>query len=70
MEAAARDLLVQELLINLVLVMGFQVFIGSTGILSFGHLAFAQIAAYGAALTADPDRHQGEHPARPPVRAR
>ena len=34
--------------------MGLQVFIGSTGILSFGHLAFAQIAAYGAALTAIP----------------
>jgi len=51
---AARDLLVQELLINLVLVIGLQVFIGSTGILSFGHLAFAQIGAYGAALAAIP----------------
>lgn len=51
---AARDLLVQELLVNLILVVGFQVFIGSTGILSFGHLAFAQIAAYGVALTAIP----------------
>ena len=51
---AARDLLVQELLVNLVLVLGLQVFIGSTGILSFGHLAFAQIAAYAAALAAIP----------------
>ncbi|MGI8763201.1 MAG: branched-chain amino acid ABC transporter ATP-binding protein/permease [Ilumatobacteraceae bacterium] len=51
---AARDLLVQELLVNIVIVMGLQVFIGSTGILSFGHLAFAQIAAYGVALTAIP----------------
>ncbi len=51
---AARDLLVQELLVNLILVVGFQVFIGSTGILSFGHLAFTQIAAYGVALTAIP----------------
>jgi branched-chain amino acid transport system permease protein len=51
---AARDLLVQELLVNLVLVVGFQVFIGTTGILSFGHLAFAQIAAYGTALTMIP----------------
>ncbi|CAN5732701.1 branched-chain amino acid ABC transporter ATP-binding protein/permease [soil metagenome] len=50
----ARDLLVQELLVNLVIVMGLQVFIGSTGILSFGHLAFAQIAAYGVALTVIP----------------
>ncbi len=51
---AARDLLVQELLVNLVLVMGLQIFIGSTGIVSFGHLAFAQIAAYAAALTTIP----------------
>ncbi|MGI9028464.1 MAG: branched-chain amino acid ABC transporter ATP-binding protein/permease [Ilumatobacteraceae bacterium] len=50
----ARDLLVQELLVNVVIVMGLQVFIGSTGILSFGHLAFAQIAAYGAALVTIP----------------
>ncbi|WP_116998098.1 ATP-binding cassette domain-containing protein [Desertimonas flava] len=51
---AARDLLVQELLINLVLVLGLQIFIGNTGILSFGHLAFTQIAAYGTALTLIP----------------
>jgi branched-chain amino acid transport system permease protein len=51
---AARDLLVQELLVNLVIVLGLQVFIGTTGILSFGHLAFTQIAAYGAALAAIP----------------
>jgi branched-chain amino acid transport system permease protein len=51
---SARDLLVQELLVNLVMVLGLQVFIGTTGILSFGHLAFAQIAAYGAALVAIP----------------
>ena len=51
---AARDLLVQELLINLVLVLGLQAFTGTTGILSFGHLAFAQIAAYATALAAIP----------------
>jgi branched-chain amino acid transport system permease protein len=51
---AARDLLIQELLVNLVIVLGLQVFIGTTGILSFGHLAFTQIAAYGAALVAIP----------------
>jgi branched-chain amino acid transport system permease protein len=51
---SARDLLVQELLVNLVIVLALQVFIGTTGILSFGHLAFAQIAAYGAALVAIP----------------
>ena len=63
---AARDLLVQELLINLILVLGLQVFIGNTGILSFGHLAFAQIAAYGAALVTIPAATQGDQPARPP----
>ena len=51
---AARDLLVQELLINLLLVLGLQAFIGTTGILSFGHLAFAQIAAYATALAVIP----------------
>jgi branched-chain amino acid transport system permease protein len=50
----SRELLVQELLVNLILVLGLQAFTGMTGILSFGHLAFAQIAAYGAALVAIP----------------
>lgn len=50
----ARELLIKELLINLMLVLGLQVFMGSTGILSFGHLAFAQIAAYGVALVSIP----------------
>jgi branched-chain amino acid transport system permease protein len=56
---AARELLVQELLVNLVIVLGLQVFIGQTGILSFGHLAFAQLAAYGAALSAIPAATKG-----------
>ena len=51
---AARELLIKELLINLMLVLGLQVFIGNTGILSFGHLAFAQIAAYTVALLTIP----------------
>ena len=51
---SARELLVKELLVNLVLVLGLQVFVGSTGILSFGHLAFTQIAAYAAALCTIP----------------
>jgi branched-chain amino acid transport system permease protein len=50
----ARDLLIKELLINLMLVLGLQVFVGSTGILSFGHLAFAQIAAYAVAILTIP----------------
>jgi len=51
---ASRDSLVDEMLVNLVLVMGMQVFIGNTGVLSFGHLAFAQIGAYTAAIVALP----------------
>jgi branched-chain amino acid transport system permease protein len=50
----ARDSLVDEMLVNLVLVLGMQVFIGNTGVLSFGHLAFAQVAAYSAAIVAIP----------------
>jgi branched-chain amino acid transport system permease protein len=50
----ARTLLVDEMLINLVLVLGLQIFVGSTGVLSFGHMAFAQIGAYAMALFAIP----------------
>jgi len=51
---SARELLIKELLINLMLVLGLQVFMGNTGILSFGHLAFAQVAAYAVAICAIP----------------
>lgn len=51
---ASRHSLVDELLVNLMLVMGMQVFVGNTGVLSFGHLAFAQIAGYTAAIVALP----------------
>ena len=51
---SSRELLVQELLVNLVLVLGLHAFTGMTGILSFGHLAFAQIAAYATALVSIP----------------
>jgi branched-chain amino acid transport system permease protein len=51
---SARQLLVEELLSNLILVVGMQIFIGNTGVLSFGHMAFAQIAAYGTAVVVIP----------------
>jgi branched-chain amino acid transport system permease protein len=51
---SARELLVKELLVNLMLVLGLQVFMGNTGILSFGHIAFAQIAAYAVAICVIP----------------
>ena len=51
---ASRHSLVDEMLVNLMLVMGMQIFVGNTGVLSFGHLAFAQIAGYTAAIVALP----------------
>jgi branched-chain amino acid transport system permease protein len=36
--------------INAVMVVGFQVFVGNTGLVSFGHLAFMAVGAYGTAL--------------------
>ncbi len=50
--SSARDLLISDLLINLVLVIGFHIFIGNTGVLSFGHLGIASVAAYTMALLA------------------
>ncbi len=52
--SSARDDLVTDALINLVIVIGLQIFIGNTGVLSFGHLAFGSIAAYTCALLAVP----------------
>lgn len=52
--SSARDDLVTDALINLVIVVGLQIFIGNTGVLSFGHLAFGSIAAYTTALLAVP----------------
>jgi branched-chain amino acid transport system permease protein len=52
--SSARDLLVTDLFVNLVIVLGFQIFIGNTGVLSFGHLGIASVAAYTMALLAVP----------------
>jgi branched-chain amino acid transport system permease protein len=44
-----------EMMIRLVVVVGIYVFIGNSGILSFGHIGFMCIGAYGAAwATVDP----------------
>ena len=51
---ASRGSLVAEMLSNFILVLGVQVFIGNTGVLSFGHMAFAQVAAYATAVVAIP----------------
>ncbi len=50
----SRDILVTQMLVNAILVMGLQVFIGNTGILSFGHMGFATITGYAVAILAIP----------------
>jgi branched-chain amino acid transport system permease protein len=51
---SSRELLIDEMLTNVMLVLGMQLFIGNTGVLSFGHMAFAEIAAYATAVVAIP----------------
>ncbi len=51
---SARDALLNSLLTNLILVIGFQIFIGNTGVLSFGHLGLASISSYVMALLSIP----------------
>ncbi len=50
--APARDILVTQMLINAVMVIGLQIYIGNTGVLSFGHMGFAAISGYAFALLA------------------
>ena len=52
--SSARDQLVTETLVTVVMVLGVQVFVGNTGVLSFGHLGFASLSAYVTALLAIP----------------
>ncbi len=42
------------MLVNLVIVVGLQIFVGNSGILSFGHAGFMAIGAYGTALLTIP----------------
>jgi branched-chain amino acid transport system permease protein len=51
---ASRQSLIAEMLSNFILVLGMHVFIGNTGVLSFGHMAFAHIAAYATAVVGIP----------------
>ncbi len=43
---SGRDLLVNQMFINAILVVGLQVYMGNTGIISFGHMGFAAIGGY------------------------
>ena len=48
----ARDILVTQMMINAIMVIGLQIYIGNTGVLSFGHMGFAAISGYTFALLA------------------
>jgi len=50
------QLVVTVMLINLILVVGLYVFIGNSGVLSFGHMSFMAVGAYGSALVTIPLR--------------
>jgi branched-chain amino acid transport system permease protein len=53
--SGSRQITVTSLLIDIVLVVGLQIFIGNSGVLSFGHMSFMAIGAYvGAVLTIPP----------------
>jgi branched-chain amino acid transport system permease protein len=51
---SSRNALLTSMLTNLILVIGFHIFIGNTGVLSFGHLGLASISSYVMALLSIP----------------
>ncbi|RMH86219.1 MAG: ATP-binding cassette domain-containing protein [Actinomyces sp.] len=54
---ASRDDLVTQMLVNAAVVVGMQIYIGNTGVLSFGHIGFGGIAGYAfAVLAISPER--------------
>jgi branched-chain amino acid transport system permease protein len=52
---AGREVLVNEMFLSIMVVMGLQVFVGNTGVLSLGHIGFAAIAGYTTFLLAAPE---------------
>jgi len=55
----ALERTVAEVLIRLVLVVGLYIFVGNSGVISFGHTAFMCIGAYGAAWLTVPPMMKG-----------
>ena len=54
---AARDDLVTQVLINAIVVVGIGVYVGNTGVMSFGHIGFGAIAGYAfGVLAISPER--------------
>ncbi len=51
---SSRGSLITSFLTNLIMVIGFHIFIGNTGVLSFGHLGLASVGSYVMALLAIP----------------
>ena len=62
----AAERLVTVMLIDAIVVIGIQIYIGNTGVLSFGHVGFGAIAGYAFALMAiDPVEKQRRIPNAP-----
>ena len=51
-DGGAAERLITIMLIDAIVVVGIQIYIGNTGVLSFGHIGFGAIAGYAFALTA------------------
>ncbi len=51
---SSRNALLTSLLTNFIMVVGFHIFIGNTGVLSFGHLGLASVSSYVMALLSIP----------------
>ncbi len=64
--ASSRDSLVTQMLINAIVVLGIQIYVGNTGVLSFGHIGFGAIAGYAFAICAiSPGRKARQIPDAP-----
>ncbi len=62
----STEQLVTSMLIDAIIVLGLQIYIGNTGVLSFGHIGFGAIAGYMfAVLAIDPDRKSSVIPDAP-----
>lgn len=59
LEIRFLDRIATNLCISLVLVVGLQVFMGNSGILSFAHIGFMGIGAYTSAVLTIPERMKG-----------
>jgi branched-chain amino acid transport system permease protein len=52
--SATDERIAMTFLVNLILVMGLQTFVGSSGVISFAHVSFMAIGAYSAVLLTTP----------------